>query len=101
MFDVRITVLKKTEQADLIEEYGMDGLSVCDRFEDNEVIISKHGGRPEGFCEEAWSAVGKYAFALAHGADGFWDSWIPERKIAIVSCNDGLRPVIFRMETVE
>jgi len=27
--------------------------------------------KPEDFCDEAWKAVYQYAFALAHGSEGF------------------------------
>jgi uncharacterized repeat protein (TIGR04076 family) len=33
--------------------------------------------------------------------EGFWPHWIPERHISINSCNDGLRPVIFKLEAIK
>lgn len=102
MANVKITVVKRIVNDDLIEMYGAPGFGICDRFQEGDVYISKGGNRPDNFpCEEAWYAFDKYAFALAHGADGFWESWIPERKLAVSSCNDGLRPVIFKLETIE
>ena len=43
-------------------------------------------------------------FALAHGADKglfYYGDWIKEPGVAIVSCNDGLRPVIMKLEATE
>lgn len=60
--------------------------------------------KPEGFCDEAWKAVYQYVFALAHGGDGFafyHDDWMREPGCAIVSCNDGLRPVIMKLEATD
>ena len=42
----------------------------------------------------------QYVFALAHGASEIWyyEDWIKTPGVAIVSCNDGLRPVIMKLE---
>ena len=43
-------------------------------------------------------------FALAHGADKslfYYGDWIKKPGVAIVSCNDGLRPVIMKLETTD
>lgn len=57
--------------------------------------------KPEGFCDEAWKAIYQYVFALAHG-DGktlfYHGDWIAKPNVAICSCNDGLRPVIMKLE---
>jgi len=41
------------------------------------------------------------AFVLAHGAENdvfYYGDWIRKNGVAICSCNDGLRPVIFKLE---
>ena len=97
--EVKITVVQRDCNKELIEEYAASGIGACGKVELGDVFISKDGKMPEGFCVEAWSSFDKYVFALAHGADGFWESWIPKRGVSINSCNDGLRPVIFKLET--
>ena len=60
--------------------------------------------KPEGFCDEAWKAIYQYVFALAHGAgkEPFnYGDWIRKPGVAIVSCNDGLRPVIMKLEATD
>jgi len=60
--------------------------------------------KPDGFCDEAWKAVYQYVFALAHGAGDhvfYYGDWIRKPGVAICSCNDGLRPVIFKLEATE
>jgi uncharacterized repeat protein (TIGR04076 family) len=49
-------------------------------------------------------AIYQYVFALSHGADSglfYYGDWIKTPGVAICSCNDGLRPVIFMIETIE
>ena len=59
--------------------------------------------KPEGFCDEAWKAIYQYVFALAHGVRDlfYFSDWIRVPGMAVVSCNDGLRPVIFKLEATE
>ena len=62
--------------------------------------------KPDGFCDEAWKAIYQYVFALAHGVgeDGglfYYGDWIRTPGVAICSCNDGLRPVIFKLEATD
>ena len=60
--------------------------------------------KPQGFCDEAWKAIYQYVFALAHGADKslfYYGDWFKKPGVAIVSCNDGLRPVIMKLEATD
>lgn len=102
MKKVRITILKTTFQQELAEEYGIDGLTVCPLMEEGQVFYADYA-KPNGFCDEAWKAIYQYVFALAHGADEIWyfGDWIKKPGVAIVSCNDGLRPVIMKLEATD
>ena len=95
MKKVKITILKTTLQEDLASEYGVDGLTTCPMMNEGEVYYADYA-KPENFCDEAWKAIYQYVFALAHGIDEIWyyGDWIKTPGVAIVSCNDGLRPVI-------
>lgn len=60
--------------------------------------------KPDGFCDEAWKAIYQYVFALSHGADKglfYYGDWIRKQGVAIRSCNDGLRLVIFKIEATD
>ena len=99
----KITVLKKTFNEELAREYGAEGIAPCDFVREGQEYITDFQ-RPEGFCEEAWNAMHQYVFAIAHGgADKlfFDDTWIRKPGMAVCSCNDGLRPVIFKIEAME
>ena len=88
---------------ELAAEYGAEGLAPCPMMKAGQVFLADYA-KPEGFCDEAWKAVYQYVFALAHGGDGFafyHDDWMREPGCAIVSCNDGLRPVIMKLEATD
>lgn len=100
MQKVRITVLKTTLDQALAEEYGAIGLTACPMMMAGQVFYADYA-KPEGFCDEAWKAIYQYVFALAHGAGNdtfYFGDWIRKPGVAICSCNDGLRPVIFKLE---
>ena len=45
-----------------------------------------------------------FCFSLAHGAGNdvfYYGDWIRKPGVAICSCNDGLRPVIFKLESTD
>lgn len=100
MKKVKITVLKTTLDQELAAEYGAPGLGPCPMLKAGQVFYADYA-KPEGFCDEAWKAIYQYVFALAHGADEqlfYFGDWIRKPGVAICSCNDGLRPVIFKLE---
>lgn len=100
MKKVKITVLRKMFNEDLAKEYGVDGLTVCPMLKEGQVFYTDYA-KPEGLCDEAWKAIYQYAFALSSGADQelfYYGDWIKTPGVAICSCNDGLRPVIFKLE---
>ncbi len=60
--------------------------------------------KPDGLCDEAWKAIYQYVFALSHCADKdlfYYADWIKIPGVAICSCNDGLRPVIFKLKSTD
>ena len=101
----KITVLKTLFYEDLAKEYGAEGLGLCPRHKEGDVFYGD-SAMPEGFCGEAWKAIYQYVFALAHGSGKngglfYFNTWIRKPGIAICSCNDGLRPVIFKIEQTD
>lgn len=103
MKKVKITVLKTTFDRDLALEYGADGLGPCPMLLAGQEFYADYA-KPEGFCDEAWKAIYQYVFALAHGMGEelfYYGDWIRKPGVAICSCNDGLRPVIFKLEATQ
>ncbi len=103
MNKVKITVLKTTLDKELAEEYGAAGLDKCLMHTEGQVFYADYA-KPDNFCDEAWKAIYQYVFALAHGAENelfYYGDWIRKPGVAVCSCNDGLRPVIFKLESTD
>ena len=103
MNKVKITVLKTTLDEELAREYGAEGLKACPMLREGQVFYADYA-KPDGLCDEAWKAIYQYVVALAHGAGRetfYYGDWIRKPGVAICSCNDGLRPVIFKLEATE
>jgi uncharacterized repeat protein (TIGR04076 family) len=101
MSKVKITVLKRTFNADLVQKYldADKGYGVCDQFRDGqEFVTDLPWNVPEGFCTWAWADIRADILAIVSGGDL---PWIKERHVAIASCTDVFRPVIFKIERVE
>ena len=64
-------------------------------------FFSYGAARPEGFCESAWQNLYPFVMALASGGEGLFDGWMKDPKSALISCNDGFRPVSFLIEALE
>ena len=99
----RITVLKRHFDEELAKEYGSKGIGKCPMLKEGQIFYADYA-KPDGLCDEAWKAIYQYVFALAHGAgEGlfYYGDWIKTPGVAICSCNDGLRPVIFKLEATE
>lgn len=97
----RITVLKRTVNVDLAEEYlDIAGDFVaCERFsEGQEIIIDRHYEVPEGFCPWAWADIRGDIKTIASGGSL---PWVKPPGTAIVGCTDWFRPVIFKIERIE
>ena len=98
----KITILKKHFDKELSQQYGVDGLTACPMLKEGQEFYADWEC-PEGLCNEAWKAIYQYVFALSHGIEDvfYYGDWIKEKGVAIVSCNDGLRPVIFKIEATD
>ena len=97
----KITILKTTLDEELAKEYAAPGFTRCPMMREGQVFYADYA-KPEGFCDEAWKAVYQYVFALSHGAGVFYyGDWIDRKGVAICSCNDGLRPVIMKIERTD
>ena len=100
MKKVRITVIRKASYPDLMEKYENPLENPCD-MEEGMVFISEKGTRPEGFCLSAWETLKPFVETLAQGGGNFYDNWMKDPESALLSCNDGFRPVSFLVETIK
>ena len=96
----RITVMRKVHHADLSEQYENPIEHACD-MEEGQMFIANGWEKPEGFCQSAWDTLSPFVLALSHGGEDFYDGWMKNKKSAMLSCNDGFRPVSFYVEALE
>lgn len=99
MNNVRITAVRKTEYHDLMAEYENPIEHACDVVIGQQ-WISVGGQRPEDFCPSAWDSVRAFVESLARGEGNFYDGWMKNPMSAMISCNDGFRPVSFYLEVL-
>ena len=100
MKKVKITVKRITTYQDLIEQYENPIEHACN-MKVGQVFIANGYQKPDGFCDSAWETISSFVLALANGATNFYDGWMKNEKSAMISCNDGFRPVSFLLETMD
>jgi uncharacterized repeat protein (TIGR04076 family) len=96
--DLKITVLRVFHPD---EVYGdnypiqkQDWMGPCYIHKQGQTYKVHEGEKPENFCSAAWAAIYPHIRLLMMGGN------MPGREqgIALGSCNDGLRPVVFKLE---
>ena len=96
----RITVMRQTCYQDLMEQYENPMEHACD-MRVGQVFISNGWEKPEGLCSSAWESMSAFVMTLAHGGENLYDGWMKNPRSAMISCNDGFRPVSFFIEALE
>ena len=100
MQKVKITAVRKAIYPDLMAIYENPIEHACDVME-GQSFISVDGQRPEGLCDSAWESMEKFVKELANGGGNFYDGWMKNPYSAMISCNDGFRPVSFYIERID
>jgi uncharacterized repeat protein (TIGR04076 family) len=98
----KITVLRRELYQDLADQYLADPKSgKCPYFiEGQEFLVDSAdffrmlNGK---FCSEAWDCISRYVYAALQGGS-IMRGWTNDERIMIACCNDGTRPVIFKLE---
>ena len=96
----KITVMRKALYPDLMEKYENPIEHACD-VEEGQVFLSENGQKPAGLCDSAWESMAYFVKELSEGGGNFYDGWMKKPHSAMISCNDGFRPVSFLIEVVE
>lgn len=100
MKKVKITVQRMACYTDLMAQYENPIEHACDLTE-GQVFIANGWKKPEGLCDSAWETMSAFVMTLAHGGENFYDGWMKNPRSALISCNDGFRPVSFLLEGLE
>ena len=97
---IKITAIRKTEYKDLIELYENPIEHACD-IKVGQEYVCENGQKPQGLCQSAWESMEYFVKELASGGGNFFDGWMKNPKSAMISCNDGFRPMSFYIELIE
>jgi len=100
----KITVIKRELYEDLRDQYAKNPKTgKCSFFsEGQEFVVSTKtyltmlDGK---FCSYAWEAISKWIYAAIQGGP-LMPGYINDEKTMIACCNDGIRPVIFKIERI-
>ena len=92
--DVKITVLRRTQNKDFLGDYAESIWDPCERLTEGQEFISQSVNMPEGFCSGAWADIQKYVMTLSRG--GNFRGTSP--GTFVTCCTDGYRPVFFKVE---
>ncbi len=96
---VRITAVRKAHYQNLMDRYEKPLENACGIKEGDVFIFD--GVKPEGLCDSAWETLSPFVTALAQGGGGFYGEWMKNPHSAMISCNDGFRPVSFLVEAID
>lgn len=97
---VKITVLRKARYDDLIAVYENPQDNPC-FMEEGQVFYAEGQTMPEGFCPSAWQTLWPFVLTLSCGGQDVFPGWMKNSRSALLSCNDGFRPVSFLLECGE
>ncbi len=107
--ECKITVLETKCFPEYQEKYLADPKSgPCPCFKEGDVFLLKRTPERDDFyhmlngrfCSEAWDAVSRYVYAALQGGS-IMEGWSNDNRIMIACCNDGTRPVIFKIERID
>ena len=70
-------------------------------MKEGQVFITDGCKKPKGMCDSAWETLSPFVMTLAHGGEDIYDGWMKNKRSAMISCNDGFRPVSFYIEVID
>ena len=92
--------MKMARYDDLMEQYENPIQHACG-MSLGQTFIANGWQKPEGMCDSAWESMSAFVMTLSHGGENFYDGWMKNPRSAMISCNDGFRPVSFLIEALE
>lgn len=124
---IKVTVIDKKHFPELQEKYCSDPKSgPCPCYNIGDVFLFKRDGKNDEFwhiglntlihtnadpnlvaggpkmphCSEAWDAISRYIYTGLQGGS-IMRGGMKKENTMIACCNDGTRPVIFKIERIE
>lgn len=105
-YKCRVEVIDKKLFTDLQQQYLADPKSgACPFYEVGDVTIFERYGGEDTFwtqangahCSEAWDCISRYIYTALQGGS-IMRGWTNDEHVMIACCNDGTRPVVFKIE---
>lgn len=111
--ECKVTVLETKVYRELQKRYLADPKSgACPVFEAGQEFLfrrepdaddfwnfGRHLG--DGFpCAEAWDCISRYIYTALQGGS-IMHGWTKDDRLMIACCNDGTRPVVFKIERID
>ena len=105
-YKCRVEVIDKKLFPDLQAKYLADPQSgVCPFYNIGDVTVFERYGGEDTFwtqakgrhCSEAWDCISRYIYTALQGG-AVMRGWTNDERLMIACCNDGTRPVIFKIE---
>ena len=100
MKTIKIIVMRVACYKDLMLEFENPIEHTCN-MQLGQTFIVENCAKPEGLCDSAWETMLPFIRELAEGGGNFYDGWMKNPHSAMISCNDGFRPVSFYIEVQE
>ncbi len=107
--ECKITVLETKVFPEYQEKYLADPKSgPCPFFKKGDTFFLKRTNEQDDFyhlmngkfCGEAWDAISRYVYTALQGGS-IMRNWTNDDRMMIACCNDGTRPVIFKIERID
>ncbi|MBQ7704182.1 MAG: TIGR04076 family protein [Selenomonadaceae bacterium] len=108
-YKCKMTVIDKKVFPDLQEKYLADPNSgACPFYQVGTEYIFERYGDEDTFwtqgkgahCSEAWDCFSRYIYTALQGGS-IMRGWTNDEHMMIACCNDGTRPVIFKIERLD
>lgn len=108
-YKCKLTVIDKKVFPDLQEKFLADPNSgACPFYEVGTEYLFERYGDEDTFwtqgkgahCSEAWDCFSRYVYTALQGGS-IMRGWTNDEHIMIACCNDGTRPVIFKIERLD
>ena len=105
-YNVKITVIRRGYEKDLIEQFlANPQTGKCPVFQDGQEFLvtrENYNSFPyeNNFCVAAWDVIKIKVYSALQGGNFYWEGWMKDKKQQILSCDDGVRPVVFLLEQI-
>lgn len=105
----KVTVIDKKCFTDYQEQYlSNPKAGPCPFYEvGSEYLFERYGGEDTfwtmakgAHCSEAWDCISRYIYTALQGGS-IMRNWTNDEHMMIACCNDGTRPVIFKIERLD